>query len=361
MVMKAAVISLGSKSSKWTAKAMKNYFRTVDELNIKDIEVQLGGKEPVILHKGKPMEEYDCIYAKGSFRYAALLRSITSIIGHKTYVPIEESAFTTVHDKLLTQLKLQQSGIPMPTTYLSATPDAGKKVLEKMNYPVIMKFPQGTQGKGVMFAESYAAASSMLDALTALKQPFLIQEYIETSGVDTRIIVVGEEIVASMKRIASGDEKRSNLHAGGKAEVYQPDAYTKKIAIETAKAIGAHVCGVDILESIKGPVVLEANISPGLQGITEVTKIDIPEKIAKFLSKKTKEFMESKKTTGAKKIMQEVSSAGKEKEIITNVDFRSNRILIPQVISQESKIKDTDDAVFKVKEGKIIIEKFEVK
>lgn len=359
--MKAALISLGSKSSKWTVKAMKNYFRTVDDLNIKDIEVKLGGKEAQILYKGQPLEKYDCIFAKGSFRYAALLRSITSILNIHTYMPIAEDAFTVVHDKLLTQLKLQQMGIPMPGTYLAATPEAAKNILKNINYPIIMKFPQGTQGKGVMFADSYPAASSMLDALTALKQPFLIQEYVDTNGADTRAIVIGDKVVASMKRVASGDEKRSNIHAGGKGEACELDAYTKRIAIETAKAIGADICGVDILESVKGPMIIEANISPGLQGITEVTKVNVAEKIAKYLAEETKKHVDTKKTKDAKEIMKEVSQAGEQKEIITSLDFRGKRILLPEVVSNETKFNDKEDVVLKVDKGKLIIENFDLK
>jgi len=357
MTLKAAVISLESLSSKWTVKAMKNYFRVVDHLNIKDIDVTLGTGDPEILHKGNPLEEYDCIFIKGSFRYANLARSITSIIRDESYLPIESTAFTIVHDKLLTQLKLQQSGLPMPKTYLAATPAAAKKILESVDYPIIMKFPQGTQGKGVMFAESFPAASSMLDALTALKQPFLIQEYVETEGTDTRVIVVGDKVIACMRRIAKPGEKRSNFHAGGKCEAVQTDSHTKKIAIEAAKALGVDICGVDILEGPKGPMIIEVNVSPGLQGITSATKIDIADKIAKYLYKRTKEFSAQKKKTGAAEILKEIGEAGTAKEIITNLDFRGERILLPEVITKESKFDDKEELILRVEKGKLVIEK----
>jgi ribosomal protein S6--L-glutamate ligase len=261
MPISAALISLGSKSSKWTAKAMKNYFRTVDELDIRDIEVTLGPKKAVVLYQGKPIEKYDCIFAKGSFRYAPLLSAITSILSRESYMPIGSEAFSIVHDKLLTQIVLQQNGIPMPATYLAATADAAKKILEKMNYPIIMKFPQGTQGKGVMFADSFASANSMMDALTALRQPFLIQEYVETEGADLRVIVVGDRVVAAMERKAEVGEKRANIHAGGKGKAIKVDPVTSKIAVKAAKVLGADVCAIDILEGHKGPLVIEANIS----------------------------------------------------------------------------------------------------
>jgi len=359
-MLKAAVISLGSKSSKWTVKALKKYIRTVDDLNIKDIEVTLSPKGMEILYKGKPLEEYDCIYAKGSFRYAPLLRAITTVASTSSYLPIQPAAFTIAHDKIITQLMLQQKGIPTPKTYLSSTPEAAKKVLESVHYPIIMKFPQGTQGKGVMFADSFAAANSMLDALTALKQPFLIQEYVETGGVDIRAIVVGDKVVAAMKRKALEGEKRANIHAGGKGEAFNLDARAKKIAVDAAQSIGAEICAVDILESVKGPLVIELNVSPGLQGITETTNIDVAAKIARFLHKKAKEFAESKKKTETEDVLREISPLGPYKEILTTLDFRGERILLPKVATDETKFTDKDEFVIKVKKDKLVIEKFEV-
>ena len=216
--MKAAIISLGSKSSLMTAEAMQKYFTQVDMINLKEVEVSMG-KDAGVLYQGIPLPEYDCIYIKGSFRYANLLRSITSMLDKKVaYIPLPSAAFTIVHNKLLTHLALEQHGIPMPRTYIHPSLESAKKLLKKMNYPIIMKFPEGTQGKGVLFADSYSSASSMLDALGALNQPFIIQEYVESGGSDLRVIVIGDKAVAAMRRTASSEEKRANLHAGGKAE-----------------------------------------------------------------------------------------------------------------------------------------------
>jgi len=361
MVLKAAVISLGSKSSKMVIKAMQKYFKVVDALNLKDIEVNITSKGPEVLHKGQPLEQYDCIYAKGSFRYAPLLRAITNVASKNSYMPLAPDTFTIGHDKILTHLRLQKHSIPMPHTYLSATSESTKKVLEKINYPIIMKFPSGTQGKGVMFADSFAAASSMLDALTALRQPFLIQEYIETGSTDIRAIVVGDKVVAAMQRTAELGEKRANIHAGGVGKPYKIDAYMQKVAVGTAKALGADICAVDMLESVKGPVVIEVNISPGLQGITEATKIDVAAKIARFLHQKTGEIVDKKKKSQSAEIMRELSSNGPKKEIITNLDVRGERILLPAVISNESKLSEKDEVIIKVEKGKIKIEKLSLK
>jgi len=360
MTIKAAVISLGSKSSKWTVKALKKYIRIVDDINLKDIEATLSSQKLEILYKGKPLEEYDCIYAKGSFRYATLLRAVSLIASQSSYVPIKPAAFTIAHDKLLTQLRLQQQGIPMPVTYLTATPEAAKKILETIHYPIIMKFPQGTQGKGVMFADTFAAANSMLDALTALKQPFLIQEYVETGGSDIRAIVVGDKVVAAMRRKAEIGEKRANIHAGGKGEPVILDPKAKKIAVRAADAIGADICAVDILESAKGPVVIEANISPGLQGITAATKIDIADKIARYLYKKTKQIAESKKKMAATEIMKEIAAPEVGKEILTHLDIRGERILLPDYVTKETKFSEKDEVVIKIKKDKLIVERFDI-
>jgi hypothetical protein len=122
---KAALISLGSVSSKWTLEAMRKYFKEVDEISLKHIEINFSGSTAEILYKGEPLPEYDCIYAKGSFRYAPLLQGITALREQSCFMPIESSAFSVVHDKLLTQLALQQHQIPMPRTYQAATQGGG--------------------------------------------------------------------------------------------------------------------------------------------------------------------------------------------------------------------------------------------
>jgi len=358
--MKAALISLGSKSSKWTAEEMKKYFGAVDNINLKELEVNLGKGKLEILYNGKELPQYDCVYAKGSFRYAPLLQCITESMFNNCYMPIRPEAFTIGHDKLLTHLALQQYEIPMPETYLAPSPDAAKKILKKVNYPITVKFPQGTQGKGVMFADSYSSASSMLDAFESLKQPLIIQEFLETGGVDIRAIVVGDKVVASMKRKAVIGEKRANIHAGGKGEACVLDVHAKKIAVDTARSIRAEICAVDMLESVKGPQVIEANLSPGLQGITKATEINVADKIAKFLYEKTKEFKERGKKASEKKILEDLGIPSMEKsvqQIITNLDIRSNKILLPKVINDIAKFDEKEDIVIKVTNGKVLIEK----
>jgi len=361
--MKAAIISLGSESSKWTAKAMKNYFDEVDEINLKNIEISFTGKKQEILYEGEPLKKYDAIYAKGSFRYANLLSALTSMLSVESYLPIDTSAFTIVHDKLLTQLQLNIENIPMPETFLTSTIDEAKKILKKINYPIIMKFPKGTQGKGVMFADSYASAASILDALSALKQPVIIQEYIETNGTDIRAIVIGDKVVAAYKRIAEIGEKRSNIHQGGVGKAIELDSYTKSIAVSAAKAAKAEICGVDILESPKGPVVLEVNISPGLQGVTEYTGINIADKIAKYIYEQSKDFKSKSDHKDTKNMFKDLGIDNTDKktehsELITTLEIRGTRILLPEIITKKTKFNEKEEVVLKFKENKLEITKY---
>jgi ribosomal protein S6--L-glutamate ligase len=370
--MRAAVVSLGSTSSQWTVDAMRKYFGVVDSINIKFLEISFSGKKAKILYKGEPLPEYDCILAKGSFRYANVLEALTLMRGSRCYMPIDHSAFTVAHDKLLTQLELQKHNLPMPKTYMAATVSAARSILERLNYPIIMKFPQGTQGKGVLFAESFPSASSILDALSSLRQPFIIQEYVETGGTDLRVFVVGDEVLAAYKRKSNGKEARANIHMGGTGEIVELTEETKRIAVNAAKAVKADICGVDILMSHNGPVVIEVNLSPGLQGITEYTGIDVADGIAKFLHEKAKVQMNKQFTKSADEILADIDKMDKkvsangngygqhEEVLITSLDFRASRVLLPEVITKSAKLTDKQDYEFISKPGEVIIRKFEM-
>lgn len=354
---KAAVISLGSKSSLMVGEALKKYFDEVEMIPLKELEVNLG-KEANILYNDEELGNYDCIYLKGSFRYANLLSSIATLLEKKVpYLPLKSSAYTIVHNKLLTHLALQQHNIPMPRTYVSSTLESAKELLKKVHYPIVMKFPEGTQGKGVMFADSESSAASLLDALGALKQPFIIQEYIETDGKDVRALVVGEKVVAAMQREAIPGEKRANIHAGGTGKAVQLSPEAIKVALRTAEALGAEVCGVDILESPLGPLVIEANVSPGLQGLQEVSTLDIADEMAKYFHRKTDQIINRTKEKDANKVMKEIKGEENgEQEIITDLQFRGERILLPSIVTKISKFDDRKEYTIKIKEGHVEIE-----
>ncbi len=354
--MKAAIISLGSTSSKWTFEAMQHYFEEVDDLDLRQVEVDLGAKSPVVLYKGKTIPKYDCIFLKGSFRYLQILSSIAAVLESRTYMPITPSAFWIGHDKLLTHLILQQHKIPMPETFISSNPTAAKQILEKLNYPIVMKFPSGTQGKGVMFAESYNSAASMLDALSALNQPVIIQNYIETGGSDIRVIVVGDKVAAAMERKAIEGERRANIHAGGKGKPIKLDYKTKELAIKTARVLGARICAVDILKGKKGPMVIEINLSPGLQGITEATDTDVADMIAQYLYEAAKKYHGD----AAQSELGLAATAGLSpyaKTIVTDLKLNRNKIILPEIITGISGLCKDDDILISAEKHCIVITK----
>ena len=365
--MKAAVISLGSKSSIMVVEAMREFYDQVDMVNLKEVEVALG-KESGIFYQSEKLSEYDCVYVKGSFRYAPLLRSITSMLeGKVAYLPLPSASFTIVHNKLLTHLVLEQHQIPMPRTYVGPNLESAKNLLKKTNYPLVMKFPEGTQGKGVMFAESYASASSMLDALGALNQPFLIQQYVESGGTDIRVLVIGNKAIAGMRRKAQTEEKRANLHAGGSGELITLTREISTLAIKTAQALGADICGVDILEGPLGPVVIEANISPGLQGLNSVCQINIPREIAKYFYEQTIEVLNKRKKDTNRDVMnhldlEDVSSSESQpsQDLITNLVFKGERILLPQLVSKITEFNELGDYMIKAKKGYLEINEFKI-
>ncbi len=356
--MKAALISLGSESSHMTVEAMRKYFDEVDMLQLKNIDIKLG-RDGGVFYQGQPIKNYDCVYVKGSFRYAPLLRSITSLLQDKIpYMPIPAHAFTLVHNKLLTHLALQQKNIPMPKTYLSPTIEEAKQLLQTVHYPIVMKFPEGTQGKGVMFADSQGSASSLLDALGALNQPFIIQQYVETGGTDIRAFILGDKVVASMKRIAQPDENRANLHAGGTGEPVQLTMETMNLALAAAKALGSDICGIDILQGPLGPVVIEANLSPGLQGLNAVSTLDVPNEIAKFLYRKTQEVVNKHRNIEAHNVMRqmEASNGGAPQQILCELTFRGDRIILPELANKIARLRPRKEYSLKVKKGRIEIE-----
>jgi ribosomal protein S6--L-glutamate ligase len=366
--MKAAIVSQGSVSSQWTFEAMKNYFDEVANVNLNSMDVRLCKTGIEVLNENKPMGEFDCIYAKGSFRYAQLLTAITKAYYSKCYMPIKEHAFVEGHNKLLTQLRLQESGIPMPKTYLTPSTEAAKELIRDLDFPIILKFPEGSHGKGVMFADNYASASSMLDALTTLNQPFIIQEYVETGGTDIRAFVIGDKVAAAMERRAAKEEKRANIHAGGTGEPVDLDLHTQRIAVKAAQALGCDICGVDILKSDQGPLIIEINLSPGLQGITKATKLDMADKIAKFLADSTAKQMKEhhKKASSSllnecgvdRKIEMQTSEPSSTQQIITNLIVRGKKIVLPEMVTNLTDFDEKHEVVIKASKGKLIINKF---
>lgn len=340
------------------AKECENYFDEVDLISLKDIETRASSEGVEVLCNGEPIGDYDCVYCRGSSKYALLLQSITDAFEGKSYMPLSSKSFVVGHNKYLTTLELQKSRISQPKSYLASTIESAKKILNKIHYPVIIKIPTGTHGKGVMVAESFASASSVLDALEVFKQPYIIQEFIDTDATDIRVIVVGDHVVAGMKRKAKSGELRANIHAGGIGVPFELDSMSEKMAIKASKAIGADISGVDLLEGGRMNV-LEVNLSPGLQGVTNATGKNISGKIAKFLYKKTEEFKKKDSTAKYKDIIKglEKKPDNGYSSVITNLDVKLNRIKLPIGITNISGFKDGEDVLIKATKDKVLIKK----
>ena len=356
--MKLAILSLTSISSQMVAEKAKSFFKEVDMLDIRKVEVHLGDKKgPQVIYDGKPLEEYDCIYCKGSYKYALLGRGITVALKDKCYMPLSPESFTVGHDKFLTLINLQKEGIPMPKTYLAGTVKEAKKLIEKSHFPAIIKIPSGTHGKGVMFADSAESGKSILDALEVFKQPYIIQEYVETGATDIRVLVLGDHVVAAMQRKAQKGELRANIHSGGKGKKVKLDADTEHLAVKSANAINADICAIDVLKGLRS-YVIEVNVSPGIQGLTQATKIDIAGKIAEFLFEKTKEFKAMKTNKDYKKVISDLDE--KEDEFLANLNIKAGIIKLPESVTKATKFKPDDEVVIKVDKGQVIIKKHDI-
>ena len=359
--MKLAIISLGGKSSLDILNASKKYFKETKHINIKEIDVQGTSQELTVNYKGKPLEEYDCVLIRGSFRYALLQRAIAMALQDKTYLPLKPTSFTLGHDKLLTLLALQKNKVSIPTTHLAATTDKAKIILENVNYPIILKIPSGTQGKGVMFADSKESAKTVLDTLEVFKQPYIIQEYIETDATDVRAIVAGKKVIAAMRRRAAAGEMRANIHMGGVGEPYELNYDLEQMAIQSAKAVKADICAVDILESKDKSVVIEVNLSPGLQGIQAATKKNVADKIAKFLAKETEKSKEGKTSTDYDQMMKELDiSKVENQEIITNLNIKAGIIKLPDIATKITRFTPDDEVSMILNQGFLEIKKHEI-
>ena len=200
--------------------------------------------------------------------------------------PLNESqAISRSRDKLRCMQLLARKGIGLPVTgFAHSTKDVGGLIEVVGGAPLVVKLLEGTQGIGVVLAENRKAAESVIEAFRGLDANILVQEFIkEAGGTDIRAFVVGGKVVAAMRRSAPEGEFRSNLHRGGTAEKVKISPEERSIAVRSAKAMGLNVCGVDLLRSNHGPVVLEVNSSPGLEGIETATGIDVATKIIEYI------------------------------------------------------------------------------
>lgn len=203
------------------------------------------------------------------------------------YCVNESVAITRARDKLRSLQLLSRRGVGIPVTSFANSPDDVKGLIREVGgAPLVIKLLEGTQGIGVVLAETKKAAESVIQAFMGLNTAILVQEYIkEAGGSDVRAFVVGNRVIAAMKRQAPEGEFRSNLHRGGKATLERLTKAERETAIRAAKVMGLNVCGVDILRSQRGPLVMEVNASPGLRGIEEATGRDVAGLVVRFIER----------------------------------------------------------------------------
>jgi len=262
-------------------------------LNIKECYMKLGANNPEIHYRGgKILDNLDAVIPRIrpsiTFYGCALTRQFEAL---GAYCLNSSSSIIKSRDKLYSLQLLLNNEIDIPTTGFANSPlDTNDLIKMVGGTPLIVKLLEGTQGKGVVLAETKKAAESVINAFKSLNANILVQEFIkEANGKDLRLFVIDGKVVAAIEREAVPGEFRANIHLGGSARIIKPTADEKKIAIKAAKAMGLKVAGVDIIRSSKGPLLLEVNSSPGLEGIEGATNKDIAGEMIKAIEKNFKQ------------------------------------------------------------------------
>ncbi len=256
---------------------------------------------PTIHYGPTPLDNYDAVIPRiGSsitFYGLAVLRQF-EMMG---VYPLNESvAIGRSRDKLRSLQILSREGLGLPTTAYAHTTKMTDNLIQLVGgAPLVIKLLEGTQGKGVVLAETEQAAKSVIDAFRELDADILVQQFVkEANGCDIRCFVVGNKVVASMMRKARPGEFRSNLHRGGTSEQVKLSPEERQSAIQAARALGLNVAGVDILRSSKGPQIIEVNSSPGLNGIEKTTQLDVATTIIEYLEENAREHATHTKGRG---------------------------------------------------------------
>lgn len=288
--MKIAILSQNKNlySTRRLIEACKQNGHEVIVLNVLRCYMNIASHNPTIHQKGEAIEGVDAVIprigATVTYYGTAVLRQF-EMMG---VYPLNESvAITRSRDKLRSMQLFSRKGIGMPVTGFASKPDDIKDLIQQVGgAPLVVKLLQGTQGIGVVLAETKKAAESVIEGFMGVKADILVQEYIkESNGSDIRCLVVGGKVVASMKRTAQPGEFRSNLHRGGSAELIKITPEERSTAVRAAKIMGLNVAGVDLLRSNHGALVMEVNSSPGLEGIETATGKDIAMMIIRLIEK----------------------------------------------------------------------------
>ena len=286
--MKLAILSRApnSYSTKRLKVAALDRGHTVKVLNTLRFAIDLASEEPDLQYRGKPLSDYDAIIPRigASITYfgTALVRQFEQM---DVYTPNSANGIANSRDKLRSLQILSRHDIGLPdTTFVRDRQDVIPAIRRVGGAPVIIKLLEGTQGIGVMLAPDAKTAEAMLETLQSAKQNVLLQRFVaESKGRDIRALVVGDRVVAAIRRVAQGDEFRSNVHRGGIAEPVDLSDEYEQTAVRSAQIMGLRVAGVDLLEGADGPLVLEVNSSPGLEGIETATELDVAGAIIDYI------------------------------------------------------------------------------
>jgi ribosomal protein S6--L-glutamate ligase len=253
--------------------------------------IDIASNDPEVHYQGESLKGYDAVIprigASVTFFGTAVLRQF-EMMG---IYPVNESVgISRSRDKLRSMQLLSREGIGLPVTvFAHRTSDAAELLDIVGGAPVVIKLLEGTQGIGVVLGETPNAAESIIQAFGGVKTNILVQQFVkEANGEDIRCLVVGDRVVAAMIRRGKAGDFRSNLHRGGSAEAVKITPKERATAVKSARAVGLNVCGVDLLRSNDGPVVMEVNSSPGLEGVERATGIDVAGKIIEFIEKNAK-------------------------------------------------------------------------
>lgn len=237
-------------------------------------------------YRGRPLSGYDAVIPRigaSISRYGCAVLHQFELMG--CHAPNPSAAILRARDKLRCHQLLAAEGIDMPVTVFGDNPDDTTDLLSMLGPPPhVIKLNEGTQGAGVMLTEKPSSSRSVVEALRGLYATFLVQEFVaEAQGSDLRCLVVGDRVVASMRRQAPDGDFRANLHRGGSASLATATPRERALAVRAAKVLGLGVAGVDLVQSARGPLVLEVNISPGLEGIEQVTGVDVAGAIVEYV------------------------------------------------------------------------------
>jgi len=288
--MKIVILSRNPKlySTKRLVEAAQQRGHDVDVLDHMKCVLVIEKARPHIFYQGKEVTNVDAVIprigASATFYGSAVVRQFEMM---KIFTAVESQALMRSRDKLRSLQLLSRAGLGMPkTTFTYDSKDIDTIVSQVGGAPVVIKLLEGTQGIGVILAETHKVAKSVIEGFLSLDANILVQEFIkEAGGADVRAFVVDGQIVGAMKRQGAEGEFRSNLHRGGKATLIKLSAEEKATAIKAAKKLGLGIAGVDMLQSSRGPLIMEVNSSPGLEGIEGATGVDIAGKIVEYVER----------------------------------------------------------------------------